>query len=326
MPSTRTPSVRAGTTPRPSTESPRSSTFFLTLTHLQPTGSLQAVDPALGTLDDFDELLREAARTNLRVLVELAADPALPAADLNAAARFWVARGAAGISLPAPLPAATAQSLHQMLTSLPGHRILVAPSEADLTLAPPLDPTAAIGDLRQALAAAQSPALLAHLGPGALRESDGHPEAAKLLATLLLATRANAQLDAGQELDANRTPSAEDADPDSLLNYTRRLIDLHHGSAALRTGTDTFLDRDQDHALVWINRRAKVNAQTPAVVIACNLSAAPLKLRLTEDLERLQLRGTFLRPVLRSGPGMGGQSIDAVTLPPFGVYMGELRF
>jgi len=33
----------------------------------------------------------------------------------------------------------------------------------------------------------------------------------------------------------------------------------------------------------------------------------------------------FLRPLLRSYNAMGAQPLDNVTLPPFGVYIGELR-
>jgi hypothetical protein len=43
-------------------------------------------------------------------------------------------------------------------------------------------------------------------------------------------------------------------------------------------------------------------------------------------MTRLQLRGRFLRTLLRSDDAMGGTSIDPLTVPPHGVYVGELRY
>jgi hypothetical protein len=48
-------------------------------------------------------------------------------------------------------------------------------------------------------------------------------------------------------------------------------------------------------------------------------------LSLTAAIKQLNLRGFFLRPLLRSYDAMGAQPLDNVTLPPFGVYIGELR-
>jgi alpha-glucosidase len=64
---------------------------------------------------------------------------------------------------------------------------------------------------------------------------------------------------------------------------------------------------------------------TPPIVVLCNLSSSPVHLSLTAEIKKLNLRGFFLRAVLRSDTGMGAQDVDAVTLPPFGAYIGELR-
>ncbi len=274
----------------------------LTLTHLQPTEDT----------DELDTLIREATRDNLHVLV------GLPAMATLEQARFFLSHNAAGLALAAPNAA-----IETLTRSFPGKRILLAP-EGDLPLDSTLKMAAStVTTLRQALEALQ---------PGAVAQVSATlpPEIA---ATLLLATRANAQLAAGQELgqlptlavDVNAA-AKQDADPASLLNWFRALIDLHHGSSALRAGTPAFLNHDLDNALVWVIRRPQVTPQTPALFVLCNLSDMPLNVSLTADAASLHLRGTFLRPVLRYPAGMGGQSLDAVRLPPHGVYLGELRF
>ncbi len=118
--------------------------------------------------------------------------------------------------------------------------------------------------------------------------------------------------------------AAED-DPHSLLNWYRQLIELRHGHDALLTGTQTMLDEDSHNALVWVRQSKSASLRNPPILIACNLSAQPVTLALKPQLQRLNLRGTFLRTVLRSDDAMGPQDLNAVTLPPFGIYIGELQ-
>jgi len=66
--------------------------------------------------------------------------------------------------------------------------------------------------------------------------------------------------------------------------------------------------------------------QNPAIVILCNLSGKPLVVSLKDDMARLHLRGSFLRKILRSDDALGSMYLDPITIPPFGVYVGELRF
>ena len=119
--------------------------------------------------------------------------------------------------------------------------------------------------------------------------------------------------------------AAEDADPGSLLNFYRRLSQLHHGNSSLRSGTPYVLDHDREQALVWI-RRAPAGARTAAtVVVTCNLGAKPLTLSLRSDFERLHIRAGVLRPLLASWTQTPSvQPADSVQLPPYSVLLGEL--
>ena len=110
-----------------------------------------------------------------------------------------------------------------------------------------------------------------------------------------------------------------------LLAWYRKLIALHHGNATLRYGSVSTLDFDAQNALVWVIRPPANAAAAPPIVVACNLSSAPVQLSLTAPLKSLNLRGWFLRTLLRTDDAMGAQDLNSVAVPPFGVYIGELR-
>ena len=113
------------------------------------------------------------------------------------------------------------------------------------------------------------------------------------------------------------------ADPGSTLNWYKHLIALRRSNHALRDGTNTMFDHDADDVLVWM-RKANVG---PAVVVACNFSSEPRTVSLKADLKKHQVRGFFLRTLLYSAKGMNpSMDLDAVKLPPFGVYIGEVHY
>jgi hypothetical protein len=121
-------------------------------------------------------------------------------------------------------------------------------------------------------------------------------------------------------------PAAPRSGPTDPLNaWYEKLTQLHHDNAVIRLGSKTFLDFDAQNALVWINRPTKSPLATPPVVVICNLSASPIQLSLTTAIKKLNLTGWFLRTLLRSDDAMGGQNLDSVNVPAYGVYIGELR-
>ena len=117
----------------------------------------------------------------------------------------------------------------------------------------------------------------------------------------------------------------EVAPKDPLTIWYKQLAALHHGNAAFRSGSETFLDFDAQNALVWVARPASVTNLTPAIVVACNLSGAPVTLAMNGQVEALGLRGNYLRTLLRSNRETGPEELNAVTLPPYSVYVGEVR-
>jgi glycosidase len=328
----------------------------------------QPIDPALGTLDDLDEIVRRASEYNIRVLVDLDAH----AADLATTTRLWLAHGIAGFHAVEASGAQIAE-IRRSLGGFAGQRIIVGDlstgEDAAMrgTDAPQLIADGRAGTqekftaatVRPALEAAQqmvdqgaSIPLLFSDGP-ALKRSIGryddgaHPvEIARAVATILLTTRAATMLYYGQELGltdaassgisfdqprkgeqpAAMSVAAEDATPASLLNWYRQLSALAHSNRTISTGAMVTLNHDDQNVLAWVRRPQAVSLATPAVVIVENLSARPVTLSLKEDIQRLHLKGSFLRTVIRSDNAMGGMHLDSMTLPPFGVFIGELRY
>ena len=373
----------------------------LLLTTLQPDAAhAQSLDPIYGTLDDLDDLIHEASRRNIRVLLDL--DPKIPAADLPNVARFWLNRGIAGFHVVGSTSEAHAQAteLRKATASYLGQRILIGDVDPTLPPAPqqrtykapdpqttqllldtslgavtPLNPApirAAIESTENIALAGHAIPLLATDGPSFERsmsryaDGDHSLDIAKLLATILFTTRAQPLLYYGQELgvtaaqsseatsatpiitwDAppppakgkpaptepetttpNPTPNAalEEADPNSILNWYRRLIEIHHSNATLNSGEYLSINRDDQNVLIMIRKPKNVSPANPILVILCNLSGQPQHLSIKADTMKLHLRGSFLRTVLRSDNGMGTMHLESMTLPPYIAYIGALRF
>jgi hypothetical protein len=369
----------------------------LLLTSLQPDAAHpQSIDPSFGTLDDLDELIHEASRRNIRILLDL--DPHIPAADLPNVARFWLNRGIAGFHVIGATPEARAQAveLRKSAGSYLGQRVLIGDVDTSSTQqrsnkAPDAQTTQLLLDsslggvtplnpapIRSAIESTENIALAGHAIPliasdgpsfqrSMTRYADGQHNlaVAKLLATILFTTRAQPLLYSGQELgvtaapssdsapsspaiiwdappppprgkpapppkpeDPNAPPNAalEDVNPDSLLNWYRKLIELHHSNATISSGEYLTINRDDQNVLIIIRKPKVVSATTPILVILCNLSGKPAQLSIKADTMKLHLRGSFLRTVLRSDSGMGTMHLESMTLAPYAAYIGEVRF
>ena len=367
------------------------------LTTLQPDPAhAQTLDPAYGTLDDLDDLIHEASRRNIRVLLDL--DPHIPIGDVPNVARFWLNRGIAGFHVIGATREAHAQAteLRKAAGSYLGQRILIGdvdpsvpPSPQQRTYkAPDTQATQLLLDARLGAVIPLSPApvrsaiestenialaghaipLLATDGPGAKRSMDRYADGqhnldiAKLLATILFTTRAQPLLYYGQELGAttpqssetasatpiitwnapppppkgqpapeatsNALPNAalEEVNPDSLLNWYRKLIELHHSNATINSGEYLTINRDDQNVLIMIRKPKEVSATSPVLIVLCNLSGQAQHLSIKADTMKLHLRGSFLRTILRTDNGMGTMHLESMTLPPYAAYIGALRF
>jgi len=122
------------------------------------------------------------------------------------------------------------------------------------------------------------------------------------------------------------TAAGQELDPGSVLRFYRQLIQLHHGRSSVRDGDETLLNYDSANALVWLRKTGNPSLTNPPLVVICNLSANPLSLPIKADLTNLHLRGSFLKSVLNPDSQKVSMDLNPVTLPPYGVYIGELRY
>src|SRR6266513_3142259 len=111
----------------------------------------------------------------------------------------------------------------------------------------------------------------------------------------------------------------ESADPDSLLNWHRRLIALRRSDSALRNGRTVMLDQSNVSVLTY----ARVGAHGETILVSLNMSPRPQTITL--GAQAAGLSGTRCRTLL-SSPGAiadAGAS-QPIALPAFGAWVAAL--
>jgi alpha-glucosidase len=108
-------------------------------------------------------------------------------------------------------------------------------------------------------------------------------------------------------------------DDDSLLNWYKQLIRLRRDNPALHSGKLTMLNASDTRVLAWMRQ---VPGQ-PAVVVACNFTAEPQKFGF--DLSRQGVTSKQAKSLMKTPGSSDPASLDAVNLPPFGVYIGQVQ-
>ena len=113
---------------------------------------------------------------------------------------------------------------------------------------------------------------------------------------------------------------SESADPNSLLNWYRRLIALRRRNAALRSGRTVMVDTDNAAVLSYL----RVAPGGAAVLVSLNMSAEPQTLH--TGLTAAAVRGARLETLLASPPALPGVAVGAaVDLPPFAAWVAALH-
>ncbi len=315
----------------------------------EPSGGVVQIDERYGTLEQFDAVVSDAVRHGMRVLVELR--PGAHGADLTDDERFWLNRGVSGLALRGDDPA-DLRTVRGVLRGYVGERVLIAANSQDaeaasigqdvpphyavdrgpedvkreavkgdqpdlglLTLPPFLKGAAAMRNtIERARAMGNGRAPIPLLS---LEESSSEIASSRVLAAVLLGSGGAALLRA-DDLDLAHANSG--SAPSSLFSWYRQWSGLHRGNTVMRSGETILLDHDAEGVLVWVRQ---THGGVPLVVI-CNVSDKPTRLSLVNDLQRLRLRGSFLRTIARSDNGMGAMPLREIVLPAFGVYAGEL--
>ena len=301
------------------------------------------MNPAFGSTEEFDELMQEASHRRIRVLVELA--PQLSGEKRTQIARFWLSRGVAGVVTGA-LSVVEMREMRGAVRGYAGERVVITTADpgttgsaaepstaADLVMYPlkGLDgATLDVGALRASIAAVQSRggtdrsrggAPLVEMG--AASRSGASEAEAQARAAVLLSVGTAVVLDVSEMV--GRPIAAAGAGPiaaSPVLDWNRRVLGLLRGDATIRGGARTMLNRDAERALVTVWRGE--GAKPKPVMAIVNLSDQPLRMSLVDDLAKMGMHGIFLRTILRSDRGMGAMPLRAVTLPAYGVFVGQM--
>jgi alpha-glucosidase len=112
---------------------------------------------------------------------------------------------------------------------------------------------------------------------------------------------------------------AQEADPNSLLNWYTALIRLKKTNATFISGEQVMLETENTKVLSWLRK----GPGKSAVVVATNFTAEPQTVNL--DASAAGVKGTHVKTLLKSPDAVDPASIDKVDLPPFGVYIGEVE-
>jgi alpha-glucosidase len=121
--------------------------------------------------------------------------------------------------------------------------------------------------------------------------------------------------------DSYKTVNVEEEvrDTDSLLNWYKQLIQLRRDNPSLHSGKLTMLNPSDTHVLSWLRQAPG----QPAVIVACNFTPAPQKVSF--DLSQQGVTSKQAKTLMKTPGSSEPASLDAVTLPPYGVYMAQVQ-
>jgi alpha-glucosidase len=110
------------------------------------------------------------------------------------------------------------------------------------------------------------------------------------------------------------------ADPNSLLNWYKRLIAMRREMAALRDGGMVMVDTANPSVLSYV-RTAPGSGN--AVVVALNMTAEPQQIAL--DLSPAGISSKAVRTLLTNEASLQGASTTSITLPAFASWVGGVQ-
>ncbi len=113
--------------------------------------------------------------------------------------------------------------------------------------------------------------------------------------------------------------SVETRDPNSLLNYYKTLVRLRKQNAELRDGEFVSVDETNPNVLSFLRK----TADGKAVLVLLNMSASQQSFKL--DLKSAGVSGKHLRKLLASSADLSPSSLESVSLPPYGSYIGHVE-
>jgi alpha-glucosidase len=96
------------------------------------------------------------------------------------------------------------------------------------------------------------------------------------------------------------------------------LTDLRRENPVVKSGKNVMLNTGDANVLAWARQ---IEGQL-TVVVACNFTDAPQKFAF--DLSGISSAGKQARTLIKTPGSSDPASLDAVDLPPYGVYIGQV--
>jgi alpha-glucosidase len=113
--------------------------------------------------------------------------------------------------------------------------------------------------------------------------------------------------------------SAEENDPNSMLAWSKALIQLKKTEPAFENGANMMLDTENTQVLSWMRQ----TRGAPQVVVSVNFTAMPQTVNLATD--GVGMRTRKLKTLLKSPGAEDPLALNQIKLGPYGVYIGEVH-
>jgi alpha-glucosidase len=110
------------------------------------------------------------------------------------------------------------------------------------------------------------------------------------------------------------------ADPNSLLNWHKNLIEMRKKRDAVRDGGMVMLDTANPSVLSYV-RTAPPGHHN--IVVALNMTGQPQKIAL--DLKEAGIQQTAVKTLMTDDSSLQGATTTSLTLPPFASWVGEVQ-
>src|SRR5262249_53277205 len=115
-----------------------------------------------------------------------------------------------------------------------------------------------------------------------------------------------------------RNVGAELKDPNSILNFYKKLIQLRRNQPALQNGTYQALNQNDEHVLSWLRKNKNGG---DSVIVVVNMSNAPHKVAF--DLKPFGIQQNYAQSLLSNSADH--VQLNDIQMPPFAVFIASLR-
>jgi alpha-glucosidase len=118
-----------------------------------------------------------------------------------------------------------------------------------------------------------------------------------------------------------RNVTVEEKDPQSILNFYKKLIHLRRNHPALESGEYVALNREDQYVLSWLRKNP---TSEESVLVALNMSGESRKVSF--DLKQHGIMQTTALPLLVSpSQNRTEVALNEITFAPFGVFIGSVK-